>query len=322
MYAINWYVEFTTEGQKTQLGILDELEIVKSVDNLVDIATVSLPKTVMNTPLNLENKIQKGTQVLIKLGYNEVLETEFVGYVQEITANDSSLQIKCEDALFLFRKGLESTELKEVPLKEVAAYVVQQIDPSFSVVCDFEVTYEKYIIHNTTGYELLKKLQEETKASIYFDTEKKKLHIHAPYVQKHQELFYSMQRNIESSSLKYKDPKALVTEVVVESKGKDGKVKTVTVGKKGGDKITLNLGAMSLDSMEKVANAALTRETREKLEGTFTAWLIPNVAPGDSIRIKDEEYSERDARYYTVAVTTKISEQGAVRTVTPGIKLS
>ncbi|NIJ45064.1 hypothetical protein FHR24_001503 [Wenyingzhuangia heitensis] len=322
MYAINWYVEFETEGKRTQLAILDELEIIASVDNLTDVATISLPEAVMNTALNFEGKIKRGSKVLIKLGYDSDLKTEFVGYVQEIVNKDSSLQIKCEDALFLFRKGIKSVELKSTSLKEVGKYIVDQIDEGYTVDCDYGITYEKFTIHNATGYDVLKKLQEETKANIYFDTNNKVLHIHPPYVTKTGEVFYSMQKNIENSSLEFKNKVDDKTEIIIESTGKDGKVKKLTAGTTGGNKINIKVGPMSEESMKKIAESALKKEAQSRFEGTFDTWLIPYVSPGYSARIKDEDYLNKLGWYYVVSVTTKISSQGAVRTITPGIKLS
>lgn len=322
MYAINWYVEFESEGVRTQLAVLDEVEIISSVDNLTDVATIRLPESVMNTALNLEDKVKRGSKVLIQLGYDSSLETEFVGYVQEIVNKDSSLQIKCEDALFLFRSGMDSIELKQVSLKEISKRVVDQVGEGFSVDCDYEITYEKFTIHNATGFDVLKKLQEETKANIYFDTDNKILHVHPPYINKTGEVYYSMQKNIENSSLEYNNKLDDKTEVVIESTGKDGRLKKLYAGTTGGDKVNIKVGPMSEESMRKVAESILRKEAMSRYEGSFDTWLIPKVSPGYSARIKDEDYLSKLGWYYIVSVTTKISSQGAVRTITPGIKLS
>ncbi len=322
LYDINWKVEFNNNGQKTELTLIDELEIINSVSNLTDVATISLPETIMNTPLNFEDKIGKGTEVVIQLGYNDDIRQEFKGFVNDIVANNSTLQIKCEDAIFLFRKPVKNVELKEVGLKEIAQHLVDQVDTSFKVESDYNITYEKFTIRNATAYDVLKKLQEETKGNIYFDTENKTLHIHPPYVQKTGQVYYSMQKNVETSSLEYKNRDNEKTEVIVESTGKNGKVKKYKAGTTGGHQVNIKVGPMTDASIKILAEAVLTREARSRYEGTFDTWLVPYVAPGYSARIKDEDYPDKTSTYYTVAVTTKISRNGGVRTVTPGIKLS
>jgi hypothetical protein len=321
MFTMEWNVVFDNHGEKYKLGILAECEIVCSVENLADSATIVLPEAVMNRVLNIENKINRGTKVLIQLGYDGNLVTEFEGFIQDITTNDSTLKIVCEDALFLFRVGVPDVELKPSSLKKIAQYLIDKIDPSFTVSCDYDIGYEKFVIHQATGFDVLKKLQEETKANIYFDTTNKVLHIHPPYIEKAGIVRYSMQQNIEKSSLEYKKAIDKKVEVSVESTDSKGKVKSITTGTTGGDKITLKVGPMSGADMKKVADAALKKNSFDGYSGSFDGWLIPFVKPTYSAIIEDTDYPYKDGSYYVVAVKTNFSENGGVRTITPGIKL-
>ncbi|MGJ5643202.1 hypothetical protein [Formosa sp. S-31] len=323
MLNIDWYIQFKNKaGKSFQLALMAECEIISSVDNLADTATIVLPEAVMNAPLNFENKIARGTEVVIKMGYDNKLETEFTGFIQDITNNDSSLKILCEDALFLFRVGVPDVELKPTTVTKVAQYIVDNIDSSFKVNCNYEVNYEKFTIHQATGYDVLKKLQEETKADIYFDTENKVLHIHPPYVEKGGEVFYSMQKNIENSSLEFNNKLDAKVEVIVESTDVKGNVKQVSAGTTGGNRVTLKVGAMDEASMKRIANNEVIRQSAAGYEGSFDTWLIPMCKPTFSARIKDEDYPEKTAWYFVTGVTTSLSEAGGRRTITPGIKLS
>ncbi|OBX20973.1 hypothetical protein BAA08_14555 [Bizionia sp. APA-3] len=320
---MDWYIEFKNqEGKRFQLALMAECEIITSVDNLADMATIVLPEAVMNEPLNFENKIGRGTEVLIQLGYDGNLEDEFTGYIQDITNNDSSLKILCEDALFLFRVGVPDVEQKPTSLSQIAQYVIDNIDGSFTLNCDYDVNYEKFTIHQATGYDVLKKIQEETKANIYFDTKNKVLHVHPPYVEKGGEVFYSMQKNIENSSLEFSNKLDTKVEVTIESTDINGNVNKVVSGTTGGDKVTLKVGAMDEDSMQKIADNEVLKQSAAGYEGSFDTWLIPFCKPTYSARIKDEDYPEKTAYYYVKSVTTTLSEAGGVRTITPGIKLS
>lgn len=321
MFASDWNIVFDNGIKKFKLGMLAECEIVCSVDNLADSATIVLPEAVMNQVLNIENKISRGSGVLIQLGYDNKLVTEFEGFVQDITTNDSTLKIVCEDALFLFRVSVPDIELKTTSLKKIAQYLVDNIDPSFSVSCDFDISYEKFVIHQATGFDVLKKLQEETKANIYFDTTNKVLHIHAPYIEKAGTVKYSMQQNIEKSTLEFKRAIDKKVEVTVESTDSKGKVTSITAGTTGGDKITLKVGTMSNTDMQKVADAALRKNNFDGYSGSFDGWLIPFVKPTYSAIILDQDYPYKDGTYYVVGVKTNFSESGGVRTITPGIKL-
>jgi hypothetical protein len=322
MYSIDWRILFKTDNKQYKLGLFADCEIRTSVDALADTATIVLPEAVANTVLNLENKIKRGSEVTIELGYDGDLKTEFKGFVRDITNNSSSLKIECEDDIFLFRKSIKDTQLKAVSLKQILQYVIDEIDSTFSLNCLYEVNYEKFTIHDATGYDVLKKLQEETNFNIDFDRQTKQLNIYPPYLISEGKVYYSMQKNVESSALEYKNKQDYKFEVTVESTDINGNVTKIVRGTTGGDKINLKVGAMSAGSLEQIAEAILTKRSKPSYEGSFNAWLIPFVKPAMSARIKDTDYPDKTAFYYVASVTTSISDSGAVRTITPTLKLS
>jgi hypothetical protein len=322
MYKISWDIKFKTEGVVYSLQTVASIDIECSVDNLSDTAIITLPEAFMNQVFNIGNEVKRGSEVVIKAGYDDELQTEFVGFVQDVVTNDSSLKIICEDALFLFRKGVKDVELKPTSVPKIAQLLVNQIDSSFKVICDYTISYEKFVIHQATAYDVLKKLAEETKANIYFNTEKKELHIHPPYVEKGGEVIYSIQKNVENSSLEFKKAIDRKVEVTVEKTNLSGKIESHTTGTTGGEKITLKVGSVSTADLKKIADAELIRRSADMYEGTIDTWAIPFVQPTYSAKIKDEDYPEKDGKYYVTAVTTSISESGFKRTVKPGIKVS
>jgi len=322
MYNINWNIRFKTDGKIYSLQTVASIDIECSVDNLSDTAIITLPEAFMNQVFNIGREVKRGSEVTIKAGYDDGLKTEFVGFVQDVVNNDSSLKIMCEDALFQFRKSVKDVELKPTSVSKIAQLLIDQIDPSYKLVCDYTISYEKFVIHQATAYDVLKKLAEETKANIYFNTEKKELHIHPPYIEKGGEAIYSMQRNIENSSLEYKKAIDRKVEVTVEKTNLAGKIESFTTGTTGGDKITLKVGSVSSADLKKIADAELIRRSADMYEGSIDTWAIPFVQPTYSVKIKDEDYPEKDGKYYAVGVTTSISESGFKRTVKLGVKLS
>lgn len=322
MYNMSWSVRFKNDTGEFRLAVVEKIDIEKSVENLADTAVITLPASVMNTPLELSGNIGRGTEVVIALGYDEVLVNEFSGYVREILTNDGSLTIECEDALFLFRKSVKDQELKPTTLKTLAETLVREVDASYTVDCDYAISYEKFTIHNATAFDVLKKIQDETKAAVYFDTENKVLHIHPPYLKKGGDVKYSMHQNIETSNLEFRSSLDKKVEVTIESTDLKGKVTKVTAGTTGGDKITLKVGAMSTTDMQKVAESALVKNNFTGYKGTFTGWLLPYCAPSYSAVIIDQEYPEKTGTYYVIGVNTSFSSSGGVRTITPGIKLN
>lgn len=321
MLNMDWNITFKSKGLSYKLMLISEIEITESVENLVDTAIITLPESVLNKVLDFEDTIGRGSEITIELGYDNDLKKEFTGYVKDITTNDSSLKIVCEDSLFLFRVGVKDVEMKPTSMKKIAQSLIDQIDKSFTLSCGFDIGYEKFTIHQATGYDVLKKLQEETKANIYFDSEKKILHIHAPYLEKGGDVVYSLQKNIEKSSLEYKRAIDKKVEVTIESIDLKGKVRSYTTGTTGGDKITIKVGAVSEIDMKKIAAVALQQNNYDGLDGSIDTWLVPFVKPTYSAHFSDEDYPEKTGIYYVISTVTTFNDSGGKRVVKFGIKL-
>ena len=322
-YNLDWEIKFKTGSKTFKLLMLLECEIEKNVENLADVAVITLPETVLNQALKVKDKIGRGSEVIIKAGYNGDLKTEFIGFVRDITT-DGSLKIHCEDALFLFRKGIKDKMLKPTSVKKIAEYVCSEIGEGYKVVVEGDLAYEKFVIYQANGYDVLMKLQEETHYNIYFDTEKKELHIHPPFIEKKDNgyVIYCMQKNIEKSSLEYKKAIDRKFELTIEKTKKDGTVITEKIGQSGGETKTVKVGTLDAQSIKMRAESEFKEFAVDKYEGSFDTWLIPYCEPTYSAKIVDFDYPEQSAIYYVKATKVNISSSGGVRTITPGIKLA
>lgn len=323
MYEMNHDIRFKTDGKEFKLNLLNSVEIKSSVENLVDTATIVLPETVLNAVLNLEDKIKRGTEVSIKLGYDDDLKTEFEGFVTQLNNKSGSLNIECEDALFVFRKSVKDKQFKPAKVKDVLQYLIDEVDPSFKLEMDsdYGITYEKFTIYKAEAYDVLSKIQSELKANIYFDSASKTLNFHAPFKGEAGKVTYDMARNVETSSLEYKRAIDRKLEVTIQSTKTDGSVKEVKAGTPGGEQITMKVGAMSEADMKKVAETALIQRNADRYEGSITTWLQPFVKPSYRAKFKDDDYQERNGNYYVTEVNTSFGDGGGKRDVKFGIKL-
>lgn len=321
-YQLNWEIKFLTEEKKFRLGILAECEIIKSVENLADTATIILPEAYLNQVFDLEQKIKRGSEVHIYLGYDGDLVKEFTGYIRQINTNDSSLRIECEDALFLFRKSVKDIQLNKTKVSAIANYLINQVDGSFQLKCDYDIAFDKFVIYQATAYEVLKKLQEETGANIYFDTESKTLHIHPPFVERTGKVIYDLHKNVEKSSLNYKTSEDRKVEVTVESVNANGQVISYTTGTTGGERVTKKVSSINMEGIKIIAKNEYTNRLQDAYEGDLTAWLIPYCEPTYTAEIRDSDYPYKNGLYYVKQTKVNFSQNGGVRVVTPGIKLS
>ena len=305
-----------------RLKMVEKVSIKRSVELLSDTATITLPGTVFNKAINIENKIKVGDDVEIKLGYNDNLKEEFKGYLKAIKTDGGSLTLELEDDIYLFRKSVKDEEMKNASVKSILENICSQVG-GFSVSCDYDFSYDKFVINNATGYDVLKKIQDEASPNIYLKD--KVLHVHPQYAEIFGEARYDFSRNIErdGTDLKYKSEDERKLLVVVEGTDETGATVSVEKGTTGGDKMTLKLpGVSSKSSLEQKAQSVLDQKVYTGYEGSFQSWLIPYVDAGYKVSITDPDYEIKDGTYYVISVETTFSKDGGVRKITLGKKIS
>ena len=305
-----------------RLKMVEKVSVKRSVELLADTATITLPATVFNKAINIEDKIKVGDAVEIKLGYNDDLKTEFKGYLKAIKTDGGSLTLELEDDIWLFRKSVKDEEMKEADVKSILSNICSQVG-GFSVSCDYDFTYDKFVINNATAYDVLKKIQDEASPNIYLKDNT--LHVHPMYSEIFGEARFDFSRNIErdGTDLKYKSEDERKLLVVVEGSNEKGETVSVEVGTTGGDKMTVKLpGVSTKASLESKAKAVLEQKVYTGYEGSFQTWLIPYIDAGYKVKITDPDYEIKDGTYYVLSVETTFSKDGGVRKITLGKRLN
>lgn len=317
MYRMSWDIKIGGYRLKT----LESVNIKRSVELLGDMATVVIPATVFNRAIEIEDKLKVGDGVEIRLGYDDDLQTEFNGYLKAVRTDGGSLALECEDGIYLFRKSLKDEELKNVNVSAILQKVCSQVG-GFSVSCDYDFSYDKFVVSNATGYDVLKKIQDEASPNIYLKDNV--LHVHPQYAEIFGEARYDFTKNIEreGTDLKYKSADDRKLLVVVESKDATGKTISVERGTTGGDKMTIKMsGVTSKSSLEAKAQQVLEQKVYTGYEGSFQAWLLPFVDAGYRVGITDPDYEYKNGTYYVTGVETTFSRNGGVRKVTLGKRI-
>lgn len=318
MFLLSWKISVG----KYALGLIESVTVTRSVEQLADTAEIVLPAVAFNRPLELTGKIKRGDAVKIELGYDDRLVNEFDGYVSEEPSTDNgSLIIKCEDSIFLYRKSVSDRVLKNASVGDVVKYVNSQIGQGFTYSSSYDFSYDKFVISNATGYDVLKKIQEEAKPNIYLKD--KVLHIHPQYIEIFGNSEYDFSKNIESADLKYRRQEDRRYQVIVEGKDTAGKVIKVEYGTTGGDKINIKIsGVTDKNSLLELAKEALATKSYTGYEGTFTGWLEPYTDAGYRVKIVDKDYEYKTGSYYVLEVVTSFSKDGAKRSIKLGKVLS
>lgn len=304
-----------------KLGMLDKVEIHKSVEQLADTAIITLPASQYNKALEVEDKLKRGDAVTIIFGYKESgMEKEFAGWLQRISTDGGNIKLHCEDDLFRFRKEIPNEVMKKVTLQTLLQKVISGCGLDLKVNCSYSWTYDKFVINNATGFDVLKKVQEECGADIYVSDGE--LHVHPPGEKMYNECFYDLAINVEEEGLTYRRAEDKKVKVVVKALLPDGTVKEVETGSTGGEKIEVKCATSDEASMKARGELEVKRRTFDGYEGSITGWLIPMCRPADSVTIKDKDYPYKDGTYFVTSVTTEFSKDGGKRKIDLGFRLS
>ena len=303
------------------LGMLEQVEITRSVELLADTAVITLPAAEYNAALDVENKIKRGDKVVIRLGYEETgLIEEFSGWVQRIGTDNGAITIECEDDLYLFRKSIKDEQLTDVSLDALLKKVVSGVGGGFKIDSSYSWKYDKFVINAATGYDVLKKVQEESGADIYIQG--KTLHLHAPGEKVGKEVIYDFSRNVQECNLTYRRADERKVQIVVKAVMPDGKVVERKYGTTGGDKVEVKCATSDEGSMKLRGESEHKRLTFDGYDGSITTWLIPHIQPGDSAELYDRDYDYKNGKYYVRAVKTGFSSSGGTREIELGFRLS
>lgn len=304
-----------------KLGMLDAVSVHKSVELLADTCEITLPAAQLNVALDVESHIRRGDPVTVKFGYRETgMAEEFRGWLQRISTDGGNIRLFCEDDLFTFRRELPNAVLKNVPLDALLTQVIKGVGKDYRVSCSYTWTYAKFVIHDATGYDVLKKVQEECGADIYLKDGV--LHVHPPGEVTGTERRYDFALNIEEVDLTYRRAEDKKVRVVVKTIMPDGKVKEVETGSTGGEKVEVKCHASDTASMRARGEAEVRRRSFDGYDGSITTWLVPQCVPGDTATLHDGDYPHKDGTYYVRSVTTDFSQSGGVRKIELGFRLS
>ena len=304
-----------------KLGMVEKVEIIRSVEQLADSAVVTLPGAEYNAALDIEQKIHRGDRIVINLGYAEIgMVQEFEGWVQRIGSDNGAITLQCEDDLFLFRKALADQQHKNITLASLLNIVVSGIGGGFVVDCSYSWTYEKFVINSATGYDVLRKIQEECGADIYIQGNT--LHVHAPGEKVEETVYYDFAQNVQKCDLQYRRTEDRRVRVVVKALLPDGKVKEMEFGTTGGDKVVVKCASSDDESMKLRGESEHKRLTFDGYDGNIVTWLVPFIKPGYKAVIHDKDYEYKDGSYYVRAVKTEFGSDGGRRTVELGYRLT
>lgn len=305
---------------------VNEVEITKSVTELVDVAVVKMPTKFKirsnNEQKYIEEVIKAGDSVKITLGYEGKYEgVEFSGFVKKINPK-IPMEIHCEDAMWLLRRKNISKSWKKTTLKEVLQEIVSGTEIKLSKEIP-GVALESWIIKSKNGTQALQEIKETMAMSVFLEDDGTLYCGLQQSTNIGQRVKYDLNYNLVENNLEFKTADEKKIKVIYSwTDKKTNKKKTYTAGDEGGEERKYNLTAVYDEKvLQSMADKVLKEAKYDGFEGDVTSFLIPYATRGMAAELIDKEHKNREGNYFIKQVVTTYGTSGARRKVTIGNRL-
>ncbi|QTE22397.1 hypothetical protein [Polaribacter cellanae] len=304
---------------------ITSVHIEKSWKRLTDIAVITLPRK--NASVKNQNGtdfsffgvyklIRKGDPVIIELGYNGVLNKEFIGYVTEVI-DGVPLVIKCEDEMYHLKRTPVNIALPKITLEKLLKtilpkYEIEALEIEIPPVRFPKTTVAQVLEYLKTEYSLYSYMKARTLVcgKIYaddFEVETVNLHL---------------EKNIVNEDLNYTTKEDILIRINAVSKLSNGNTVKVIVGDKNGVEKQLSYYGIEVEAeLEKLAILDLKKYKVNKFTGSITCFGSPKIEHGMKVQLQSEVYPDRVGLYYVESTVIDYSESGFRRKVNLGEKV-
>lgn len=304
-------------GQNTGINAVS---ITQSVENIGTTASLTIPRNFRRKDgQGILDCIKVGDKATIRLGYNDHIETEFIGYISSIS-DTTPIVIELEDEWYQLKKQHITRSWQRPTLNQVLQAVFTGWTIDNRVDCSLD---GGFIIQNTTPYEIAKSLKESYGFTIYLNPDTKTVLAFFPYqfegFNTHTYVFGTrdctklddlrqkqLAPNIVKNNLKFtrkEDNKLFITAKYTDRKGKNHKIE---IGERSADanRRTLNLGCNIQSEQEalQLAGNEINRLSFDGYTGKLTGFGLPRTCAGDAVKLIDPDNPEREGTYLIKAV--------------------
>lgn len=295
------HIIFPANDRRQEINIRkpNSVKIESGWEMLTDTATIVMARNVRYFDKSkVKDVFKRGDQVIIKLGYNGNLKTEFKGYVTRVSA-DIPIKIQCEDAMYLLKSSPVNISMKQTNVKQL----MQKIMPSGFKFDALDVSIGTKRFKKTTVSKVLEYLQEEYNIYSYiknFDT----LMVGKVYSDDSEVVNYEFNKNVIDNRLKYRSKEEILLKVEGVSTLKNGDKIEVTVGDDDGDIRRLSYYDITVKAeIKRLATLDYEKFKVDGFEGDITTWGVPRITHGIKANLTSPRYPDRNGKYYVKHVT-------------------
>ncbi len=305
------------------------IKITRSVFVLGDTAIIKIPLSaymrnagsVALEKVQIIDKIKPGDPITIRIGYNDKLRTEFVGYVRRLNLN-TPLEIECEDNIYLLRATNIKKSWQNTSIKSIVEFICRKagvkVHPGLP-----DITVTSLIIDNQTALWTLQELASAYGLTMYFDLDGV-LYANLAYLRDKGVVTLESGRNIiKSAELKWIFADDIRIQIKAISVEKNGKRLEAEIGDKDGEIRTLYFyDVQNLSELKKLAANEINKYKYTGYRGSVNCFLQPFLEPSATCQLKDNQFPDRSGRYFVESTEVTFSTNGARRKVGLGVKLN
>lgn len=322
MYVIGFEAEIG--GKK--FSRLHEVQIEDSIKKLGKSARLRLPATArlerageLVSEVEVAKVFTVGDPVVIRLGYDGDLVEEFRGYVKRISPT-VPLEIECEDEVYQLRRKQLQKAFKSTTLSQLINFILADTD--IEVVNEMpEINFRKFTFKNVNAAQALEKLRKDYGLTIYF-RDFGQLVVGLASETDGMMVKYTIGQNVIKHSLEWEDEENLSLKVKAVAISKDNEFTTKVVGDPNGEQRTIyfyNLAAG--EDLEQRAEQEILKYKYSGYRGSLEGFLLPVCRIGNTVRLRDETFDNKEGDYLVESVKTTLSDRGGRRQVKIGLKL-
>lgn len=303
--------------QSWTLDYVTAVEITRDTEKLTAEAKITLPKSLKWNGVS-EIPIRRGDSVTISLGYDDDLQTAFVGYVRDV-GFQTPVVITCEDEMFMLKqmpavkKSYRSVNL-ETLLRD------QGITQRLNVMG--EQSLGAYRVTADTVASLLGKLSEQGIRS-FFRCENGTPVLYCGVLFERDntpsQVFKTGLNIISDSDLKQQKAENMRLRVKAVSLMPDNKKIKVEVGDSDGEHRTLHTYNKTGSELKAWAEQEVKRLKRDGLTGSFTTFGYRLVDPLDAIGMVID--GNQMGVYQVKKLVVKYGDSGFRQTIDLGLRV-
>lgn len=299
-------------------NFVHSVEIVSTWENFTDTAKIVIPGKLRMKKDGIYQDVitagegalwKRGDEVNIQLGYDDVLDTRFQGYITRIYPR-RPIEFECQDKMFLLKQVNIPKYTKTVGLKQLMTDIL----PSDITFTADDINLGKFRITKASVVEVLNYIKKTYGLSAYFQDDV--LHVGFAYklgseIDSENIYEFEFYKNIiDDGNLDYvreDDINLKVTAVSIQS---DNTKKEVTVGDDLGEQRTIYAYNVDTATLTQLANEALEKFKYEGFRGSFTTFLQPHIKHGQGVKLIDPVLPDRNGVYLVKQVITKFGMEG------------